>query len=66
MNNYHFNHSQWRVLLDQHLEPRADRDYVKHDCDNTAPRNRSLNLHSDKYRVLRLDDDNNAGDLNDD
>jgi len=26
MNNYHFNNSQWRVLLDQpDLEPRADR-----------------------------------------
>jgi len=26
MHNYHFNNSVWRVLLDQHLEPRADRD----------------------------------------
>jgi hypothetical protein len=67
MNNYHFNNSQWRVFFDLDTSsdpvPRGDRDYVKYDCDNTAPRNRSLNLHSDKYIDLRLDD---VGDLNND
>ena len=62
MNNYHFNNSAWRVLLDQSdLEPRADRNAVINRDHVELP-------NGDVYHVggTWLDDDNNnAEDQND-
>jgi hypothetical protein len=63
MNNYHFNNSAWRVLLDQpDLTPRADRDAV-------INRDYVLLPNGDVFRIggkrLDLNDDDNVGDPND-
>ena len=60
MNNYSFNNSPWRVLLDQpDLEPRADRGIA-------INRDYVTLSNGDVFHVGGewLDDDNNAGDLN--
>jgi hypothetical protein len=63
MNNYHFNNSAWRVLLDSqsYLAPRVDRDTAINRDHVTLSNGEVFHVGGEW-----LDDDNNAGDLNND